>query len=194
MELYYATSNSAKVKSLQRVFCETKIRIIQAGMDIPEPRSSDVQEISKEKVIFAYNKLKKPVIALDAGFFINSLNGFPRAFVNFTLETIGLEGILNLVEGKERSCEFRECLSYLDDSLSEPQYFIENVKGTLSHEIKGFLQDHLWSKLGLIFIPEGNIKTLAEMNYQEYVEWRKSKEKESYSRLFYEWFFKNKKQ
>ena len=163
-------------------------------MDIPEPRSSDVQEISKEKVIFAYNKLKKPVIALDAGFFINSLNGFPRAFVNFTLETIGLEGILNLVEGKERSCEFRECLSYLDDSLSEPQYFIENVKGTLSHEIKGFLQDHLWSKLGLIFIPEGNIKTLAEMNYQEYVEWRKSKEKESYSRLFYEWFFKNKKQ
>jgi len=44
--------------------------------------------------------VKKPCIALDTDFRIDELNGFPRAFVNFSLETIGVEGMLKLMEGK----------------------------------------------------------------------------------------------
>jgi non-canonical purine NTP pyrophosphatase (RdgB/HAM1 family) len=181
------------VQSLQRDLDRYDIRVLQVPMDIPEPRSSDVQEIAREKVLFAYKKLESPVVALDAGFYIYSLNGFPRAFVNFALETIDLDGILRLVDGKDRNCEFRECLAYVDNSLKEPKYFVSHVRGVLSDEIKGEMQEHLWSKLGLIFIPEGSQKTLAEMSYEEYLEWRKIfREKESPSRLFSEWFDKNK--
>jgi len=67
---------------------------------LPEPRSDDLREIAKEKVLFAYKKIRKPCIVLDFGFYIHSLNGFPKAFVNFVLETIGIEDILKLVDGK----------------------------------------------------------------------------------------------
>ena len=42
----------------------------------------------------AYKIVKKPCISMDAGFWIDELNGFPKAFVNFSLETVGINGIL----------------------------------------------------------------------------------------------------
>lgn len=45
-----------------------------------------------------------------------------RAFVNFSLDTIGIKGILKLMENKEnRRCAFNECLAYHDGK--EIHYF-----------------------------------------------------------------------
>lgn len=189
MKLFYATKNQGKIDALQRELDKYNIKIIQVPLDIPEPRSEDVLEIAKEKVLFAYNKLKKPTVALDAGFYIPSLNGFPKAFVNFTLKTIGIEGILKLVEGKDKKCEFRECLAYMDKNLKKPKCFISHIKGTISNEIRGKMQKHLWSKIALIFIPENYNKTLAEMTYKEYIMWdRISLEANATSRDFSRWY------
>lgn len=63
----------------------------------------------------AYRLVNKPCISLDCGFWIDELDGFSRAFVNFALDTIGIYGMLKLMENKEnRSCRFTECLSYYD--------------------------------------------------------------------------------
>ncbi len=192
MELYYATKNYGKVQSLQRELENTNIRLIHKPLELPEPRSDDVKEIAGEKVIFAYRLLKKPVVSLDAGFYIPSLNGFPKAFVNFALETIGIEGILKLCEGKERNCEFQHCLAYMDGSLESPRYFSYEVKGDLSFDPKGVMQKHLWSKLSLIFIPKESNKTLAEMNTEEFLAWHKIKYKgSSHYKKFIEWFLEH---
>ncbi|MBI4016293.1 MAG: hypothetical protein HY363_01200 [Candidatus Aenigmarchaeota archaeon] len=173
MEIYFATTNAGKVQSLQRVLDDYCIAVVQASIDMPEPRSDDVQEIATAKVKYAFQQIGKPVVALDAGFYIPSLNGFPRAFVNFALGTIGLEGILRLVEGKGRHCEFRNCLAYLDETIAEPKYFLSNVKGMLAPEQRGTRHPHQWSDLWFIFIPEHHSKTLAEMNQEEYEQWRR---------------------
>lgn len=189
MGLYYATTNKRKLKSLQRELDEYGINVLQVPMNILESRSADVQEIAGQKVVFAYTQLKEPCVALDAGFYIHSLNGFPKAFVNFVLGTIGLEGILELVKDKDRNCEFRECLAYMDDSLSAPEYFTAHVRGIIAPEPRGVMKDYLWSELALIFIPERSKKTLGEMSHDQYLEWcRVSREKESSARLFCEWF------
>lgn len=189
MKLFYATKNQGKVDALQRELDKYNIKVLQIPLDIPEPRSDDVTEITKEKALFAYNQLKKPVVALDAGFYISSLNGFPKAFVNFTLETIGIEGILKLVKGKNRNCEFRECLAYMDKSIKNPKYFVSNIKGTIAEKTRGKMQKHLWSKLALIFIPKNYNQTLAEMTYDEYALWDKiSLEANATSRHFSKWY------
>lgn len=192
MEIYYATKNLGKVKSLEDALKKYKINIIQASLNLPEPRSDDVKKIAREKVLYAYKEIKKPVVALDAGFYVHSLNGFPKAFVNFALETVGLEGILKLVEGKDRSCEFRHCLAYMDKELKEPIYFQDSVKGTLTEEKRGKIQEHLWSELTLIFVPEGSKKTLAEMTYEEYLKWKEKDRKDSYSVRFANWLLENR--
>ncbi len=163
-EIVFVTSNKGKVISAQRQLSDIKLEIF--NHDLIEPRSDDVREIAEYKVREAYEVIKKPCIALDAGFFIEELNGFPRAFVNFALDTLGIEGILKQMQGiKNRKCAFKECLAYYDGQ--NILYFNGNQEGELSTEIRGNDADKNWSDLWYIFIPYGYDKTFAEMNDEE---------------------------
>ncbi len=188
MKLHYATTNAQKVLTLQQDLAKYHLEIVQVPLNLPEPRSSDVQEIAREKIIFAYQHIKQPVVSLDAGFYIHALGGFPRAYVNFALETIGLDGLLKLVADKDRQCEFRECLAYLDKTLSGPQYFLGHFKGTLAHQPQGTIQPHHWSPLALLFIPAGETRTLAEMDYAQYCQWRLATAATTSEKQFADWF------
>jgi XTP/dITP diphosphohydrolase len=194
-QIYFATKNKGKVNYLTNSLKSYNIEVIHIPMELPEPRSDDLREIAKEKVLFAFEKIKKPCVAIDAGFYVHSLNGFPKAFVNFTLETIGVEGILNLVREKPRTCEFRNCLAYLDKNGAEPIYFESIAKGNLSEKPQGKMddkRDYSWSDIWLVFIPEGENRTLAEMNFNEYQEWKTKRHADSFATNFAEWFSKKK--
>lgn len=163
-EIIFVTHNKGKAISAEKYFRDLKIRTYD--YELSEPRSDDIKLIATSKVMEAYNMVGKPCMALDAGFFINSLNGFPKAFVNFTLETIGIEGILKLIENKsDRSCAFYECLAYYDGN--EIKYFYGELKGTLSNYIHTDNNGCRWSDLWYIFIPQGFDKTLSEMTKEE---------------------------
>lgn len=190
--LYYATTNQRKILSLQRRLDTKVVKVVPVPMDIPEPRSDDVKKIASAKVIWAYERVKRPVVATDAGFFIPSLNGFPRAFVNFALETIELEGILKLAQGKDRRCFFVECVAYCDIPYENPRLFNAVIWGGLSEEPRGQIKEFHWSSLSTVFIPDGYCKTLAEMSYEEYCSWSDGLENGSASRMFAEWFLQEK--
>ena len=66
------------------------IKVIHVPIELSEPRMGDIREIAKAKVLSAYSKIKKPVIALDSGFYIHSSGGFPGGNVNPTLKNMEL--------------------------------------------------------------------------------------------------------
>ena len=157
-EIIFVTHNKGKIATAKKQLQEIDFKVFE--YDLEEPRSDDIKFISKAKVEEAYKLVKKPCISLDCGFWIEELNGFPRAFVNFSLETLGLEGILKLMEGKEnRNCKFTECLSYYDGK--EVHQFMGEHKGRLAKEILGNDTNEKWSDLWYIFKPKGFDKTLA---------------------------------
>ncbi|MBQ9765942.1 MAG: hypothetical protein IJW18_07070, partial [Lachnospiraceae bacterium] len=83
--------------------------------DFREIRSESIEEIAIVKVLEAYEMTKMPTIALDAGFYVEKLNGFPGVYVQYFLGTIGIEGLLKLMIGEdERICCFKQCLAYYD--------------------------------------------------------------------------------
>jgi len=163
-KIVFVTHNKGKAKAAEKYF--ENIEFTTFNYDLDEPRSDDLKEIVTAKVKQAYEIVKTPCIALDTGFFIEELNGFPRAFVNFALDTIGIEGILKLMEGVEnRSCKFDECLAFHDGK--EIHYFYGTSPGHLATKIKGKDREEKWSDLWYIFEPNHFNKTLAEMNEQE---------------------------
>ena len=173
-EVIFVTHNKGKIASAKKQLKNVNFKIFE--YELEEPRSDDIKYISKYKVEEAYKIVKKPCISLDCGFWINELNGFPRAFVNFSLETIGINGILKLMEGKKnRKCRFTECLSYYDGQ--ELHQFMGKHDGNLSTEILGEDTDKKWSELWYIFKPIGYDKTLAQMTDEERTEREKNKEK-----------------
>ena len=163
-EIVFVTHNKGKIESAKKDLKEVNFKIYE--YELEEPRSDDINYISKYKVMEAYKLVNKPCISLDCGFWIDELEGFPKAFVNFALETIGLEGILKLMEGKEnRKCRFTECLSYYDGK--ELHQFMGKHEGTLSKQVLGNDTNKKWSDLWYIFKPCGYEKTLAEMTDEE---------------------------
>lgn len=190
--VHFATTNKGKVDSLRSVLSPHGIEVIHENISLPEPRTDDLKEIARQKAAIAFETLQKPVIAQDSGFYIDSLNGFPRAFVNFALETIGVEGILKLVEEKPRECEFRNCLAYFDEQLDKPVLFTSTATGYLAAKPQGKVPENAWSDLWLIFIPTGKTKTLAEMNQKEYSTWRATVHQDSYASKFVRWFQENR--
>ena len=165
--LFNNSSDEAFKKSLDEAVKYFKnLKFNTFNYALHEPRSDDIKEIATAKVKQAYEIVKRPCIALDTDFRIDELNGFPRAFVNFSLETVGIQGILKLMEDKSnRKCAFNECLAYHDGK--EIHYFYGKHPGNLSKQIQGKDRKEKWSDLWYIFKPEGFEKTLAEMDEKE---------------------------
>ena len=163
-QIVFVTHNKGKIAAAKRNMKDVDFVVYE--YELEEPRSDDITYISKYKVMEAYKLVHKPCISLDCGFWIDELNGFPRAFVNFALDTIGIEGILKLMEGKEnRSCRFTECLSYYDGK--ELRQFMGKHEGTLTTEIVGMDSAEKWSDIWYIYKPAGYEKTLSQMTDEE---------------------------
>ena len=109
-EIVFVTHNTGKIKSAEKYF--KNLKFITFNYELDEPRSDNIKEIAD---FLECSKASLRSIALDTDFRIEELNGFPRAFVNFALDTIGINGILKLMENKnDRECSFNECLAYHD--------------------------------------------------------------------------------
>lgn len=171
-KLWYATTNPGKVASLQQHLSPAGIEVVQRALSIPEPRLDSVERTAIFKAMFAFQELKEPVVALDAGFFIHGLRGFPGTYVNFALETVDIDGMLRLAVGTDRRCEFRHSLAVDFGSKDMPIAFSDVVRGTITPEPCGvFDRTYHWSKLVTVFVPDGQTKTLGEMSYDKYQRW-----------------------
>ena len=182
----FATTNEGKIKYFNRILSEYGIEVVPSRVEMPEPRSYDVGEIAEAKVRYASSIIKDECIALDSGFFIPALNGFPRTFVNFALDSIGIGGFLKLMDQeKDRRCAFKSCLAYIDKEGSVKKFYSE-AEGTIAIAATGNKPDYAWSDLYRIFIPKDKEKTLSEMSKGEYEDWSGSLESCEHS--FAEWF------
>ncbi len=187
-EIVFVTHNKGKAKSAEKYF--TDITFSTYNFELDEPRSDDIKEIATYKVKQAYELVKKPCIALDTGFFIEELNGFPKAFVNFALDTIGIEGFLTLMKDKEnRNCRFEECLAYHDGE--KIHYFYGKHPGKLATKIQGENREEKWSDLWYIFKPLYFDITLAQMNEIQREERRKIDGSQEALQVFANWYKEN---
>lgn len=185
-KIVFVTHNQGKITSANRDF-EGKIEFEIYDYDIQEIRGT-LDEIAIAKVKDAYKLTGKPTIALDSGFFIPSLNGFPGVYVNHILDTIGVNGILKLLEDSiHRDCEFKETLAYYD-GVNEPVLFHGVYKGNVALIKKGIVSAKDWSTLSYIYMPLGYNKTLAQMSEAERLENAKNNSMNNAFYKFKEWY------
>ena len=164
-KLYYATSNNWKFERAKDYFKKLGVDIEQFDIEIPEIRSDSVSEVAKDKAIFAYKKLKKPVFVMDAGFFITALKGFPATNVKLAEKYLGSEGILKLMEDiEDRNWEFPHAVAYKDALIEKD--FIGTIKGTISLKLSN-AKENKFGRFNDIQIPEGQSKTFSEMSKEE---------------------------
>jgi XTP/dITP diphosphohydrolase len=161
--LYFITGNTGKVTEATEKLKPFQIQIVQKDLGYPEIQADSLLEVAQFGVNHVKPRFKKPFILEDAGLFIDAFHGFPGVYSKYVFYTIGLPGILRLLdEQKNRSALFRSVFA-LFIPTKDPLFFTGETKGNITLLQKGsggFGYDPL-------FIPEGSTKTFAEMDIVE---------------------------
>ena len=156
---YFATGNKNKLTEVNSIL---PVPLEQIEIDLEEVQALDVVEVAERKAIEAYNKIGESVLVEDTGVSFMALNGFPGALIKWLLESLGNEGIVNLLAPyKERGVIARTVFAYFNGE--EVQTFTGEMRGTVPEKIAG-IGGFGWDPL---FIPDGHTETLAEMTPEE---------------------------
>lgn len=179
MEITFVTTNPGKLVEARKLAEPFGISVVSNDYDSIELQSDDLLEIAKESAKDAFNLIQKPLIVDDSGVFCEALGGFPGPYSAYIYKTIGVDGVLKLLEGKEnKKASMISAVAFTDGK--ETKTFLGEVKGEIIPEKRGeggFGFDP-------IFVPKGNDKTFSEdEEYKDKVSHRAQSIK-----AFFEWY------
>jgi XTP/dITP diphosphohydrolase len=173
MDIIIASNNQGKIGEFKKILEPLGYNVIsqkEAGINIEvEETGTTFKENSELKARAIYELLKKPVISDDSGLEIEYLNNEPgiysARYMGLQLDTDRRNCVLKKLEGVEeskRNAHFVCCMCYINES-GEEQFAEGYWYGKIATEERGsngFGYDP-------IFIPDGEIRTAAEMLPEE---------------------------
>jgi XTP/dITP diphosphohydrolase len=161
--LYFITSNKGKVQEAKEKLRPLGFSVVQKDLGYPEIQADTLEEVALQGIMHVQARFKKPFMLEDAGLFIDALQGFPGVYSKYVFFTIGLPGILRLLEDIEnRRAVFRSVIAYSTQG-NPPVVALGECKGTISTMQRGkngFGYDPL-------FLPHGSQRTFGEMTTEE---------------------------
>ncbi len=168
--LLFATTNEFKLKESRDIL---SCNIDSISLDLEEIQETDVEKVVLNKVLKAYDIVKRPVMVEDSGLYFNALNGFPGALIKLLIDKIGTNGSLSETESKNGNVSklllgldnygayAKTCFAFTNSSSEKDVIIVDGVvNGLISKDIRG-KNGFGWDD---IFIPDGYDKTFAEMD------------------------------
>ncbi len=179
-KIIYVTTNDFKFKVAKENLEPLGLKIIKKSIDCPEIQADTIEEVAKYSSKYASDYLHENTLKNDSGLIIPALKGFPAAYTKYVEQTLGVEGILKLMENiNDRTAYFIEVLAYTEYG-KEPVIFVSKTEGSISLEPSG---KYGWS-WDFVFIPKSADKTLANFNDDErWKFWDNNAYKEFYNYL-----------
>jgi XTP/dITP diphosphohydrolase len=183
--MYFVSKNVNKYNEIKELLLDnglTHLRLEHKKIELKEIQSNFLDEVATVKVKQAFELFGEQVLIEDDGLFIESLNGFPGVYSSFVYDTLGNNGILDLLKNKtNRKAVFKSVIAFYEGKNIKT--FIGEVKGLISDNI----QEGGWG-FDPIFIPENAEKCFGQMDLN-------SKNKYSHRRSalvqFYKWYIQN---
>lgn len=162
-KVYFITHNKHKYEEASEIAKSYKIPVEWIDIEYEEVQANDLEDIAlascKNLIQMKPELEKKHFFVEDAGLFIKSLNGFPGPYSAYIFQTIGNEGILDLMKNeKSRAAYFKSVIAFF--AYGKIKLFVGKTKGTIftgKRGAKGFGFDP-------IFLPADEEITFAEMS------------------------------
>jgi XTP/dITP diphosphohydrolase len=160
----FATSNRGKLEEARVILAPFGISVVRFDAKGVEIQADSTSEVAAYASKGAAKTAGKAVLVEDAGLYVESLGGFPGPYSAYAFRTIGVAGIIALLQPspQKRTAEFVSSLAYCEP-LGEPALFGGRARGTITTEPrgrKGFGFDP-------IFVPDGGRKTFGELTMDE---------------------------
>lgn len=156
------TSNRHKFDEILEIAKEYGVELEMCEGFKLEFQADSIEDVVSKSAMLAYIFLNKPVLVEDAGLFIEALNGFPGPYSSYVYRTIGIAGVLKLLNGVEnRKACFKSAVTLVHGKgIFTSTGEVCGVISTTPRGSKGFGFDP-------IFVPNGETRTFAEMSISE---------------------------
>jgi non-canonical purine NTP pyrophosphatase (RdgB/HAM1 family) len=159
-QLKFVTGNLNKLREAQEIL---GIKMEQGSADhLHEIQTNDICQLVEHKVTEAWREFQCPVLVEDSGLIFTAWNGLPGALIKWFEKSVGCEGMLKMLESFENSQAEAICLAAVYDGktmvVGEGR-----VPGTIAPAMRGN-EGFGWD---VIFIPDGETRTYAEMSPAE---------------------------
>ena len=157
MAIHFITGNEHKLREAQMIIPN----IDNVTFDLPEIQSLDPQKIIAEKLKEATKKHEGEFFIEDVSLYIESLNGFPGPLIKWLVESLGNQGIADLVHKyNNHNAIVKAVIGYSNGT--DTHFFTGEVQGKI-------VQPRGDSPFGFdkIFLPNDYDKTYAEMKAEE---------------------------
>lgn len=163
-EIFFVTTNKHKVSEVKAILKPFNIKVTQIDMEYEENHDVSIEKIAKEASKKLADKLQKPVVVEDSGFFFEAYNNFPGALPRFVFNGIGYKGIMKLLKDEKRDTYAKAVVSYCQPGQN-PIIFEGVMQGKIAQEV--FDEDKDIMPYERIFIPEGYIVTMSKLTREE---------------------------
>jgi len=163
--LRVVTSNEGKAREFAAALQGVPWRVERVAMEYEEVQADTLDEVAMASArwLMGRRAVQPPFVLEDAGLFVDALGGYPGVYSAYVFSTVGTDGILRLMEGREdRSARFESRLALvLTDGTV--QLFEGTCHGTVPQEARGA------GGFGFdpVFVPQGETRTFAEMDLGE---------------------------
>lgn len=165
--LLYLTTNPHKANEAKHFFQEKygfEIEIVNPDFEIFEIQAKTCAEVASFSAKYAAEKLKRAVLKSDSGLYLDALGGLPGPYNAYFDKQIGIDKFLALLKNEtNRKARLEHCFAYCEPG-QEPIVFSGGSTGTIAYESRGNL-GRWHSKF---YIPDGETKTLAELQAEDY--------------------------
>lgn len=148
------TGNTRKKESLENAVELLGITHLDFAVEkiwLPEIQAQNPEEVAKFAAEYGANKLQKPVIKMDSGFFVSGLNGFPGALVNSVAQNIGADLFFKIIKDlPNKSASIKNAVAYCEPGCVAI-VFVSGCDGLIVSELSE--ADAADSFIDRLFIP-----------------------------------------
>lgn len=158
MRIRLVTSNPHKLAEVSQILAPYGIEVERLSAEKVEIQHDDVAEIARRAAENLCAQYGDYVVVEDTGLYIEALGGFPGPYAEYVYRTIGLSGVLKLLEGAANRRAVFKCAAALCLG-GRVEVFLGEVRGAIAQAPRGtggFGYDP-------IFVPEGLGYTYAEL-------------------------------
>lgn len=187
MKIDFITSNDSKVKLANERLNRYGITVVKKTAELLEPQIFDVEQVAIQKAKQLMDSTNTSFIVEDSGLYIEKLEGFPGALMKPVLDTIGVTGLLKLMENEnDRAVLVKSVLVFYNPNTKTTKSFIGFYHGLLAKKAEGEMSRG-W-KVAKIFIPRSTNKTLAMLNESEWQMFLDDFRKDDHYEKFGKWY------
>jgi XTP/dITP diphosphohydrolase len=159
--LVFVTSNPGKAREASRFLG----RLVEARpLELSEPQSLDFEEVARAKARAAADALGAAVLVEDSGLSVTAWRGFPGPLTKWLTQSVGEAGLARMLDPfPDRRAEAVSVLAIAHPGVPEVVVAVGRVVGSIASTPRGS-GGFGWD---VIFVPEGERRTFAEMSAEE---------------------------